>query len=178
MPSLLISSKISIVFQMRTPYMSSCLREYRRHIVMFEKLFLCPIYKQSCRLNKIYIYQVEKTKRPNSISLRMFKSVKFICSYAGCGRSYPLETIQHHEMFECPNRCILCPTQGCRFINNVETVLIHSINCPFHLLYCAFCKLLYNVSVLTHDCNVLKSQPSIPSYFKYYHEKLTTQSLA
>ena len=35
-----------------------CLRKYRRHIVMFEKLFPCPICKQSCRLNKIYTYQV------------------------------------------------------------------------------------------------------------------------
>ena len=26
------------------------------------------------------------------------------------------------------------------------------------------------MSVLTHDCNVIQSQRSIPSYFKYYHE--------
>ena len=137
---------------------------------MFEKLFPCPMCKQSCCLNEIYTYQVEKTKRTNSISMRMFKSVRFVCSYVGCGRSYPLETIYHHEMFECPNRSILCPAQGCRFINNVETVIIHSINFPFHLLYCTFCKSLYNVSVLTHDFNVIKSQRLIPSYFKYYHE--------
>ena len=121
---------------------------------MFEKLILCPICKQFCRLNEIYTYQVKMIKRPNSISMRMFKSVKFICSYAGCGVSYSLETIHHHEMFECPQRSILCPAKGCRFINNVETVIIHSINCPFHLLYCALCKYLYNVTVLTHDCNV------------------------
>ena len=69
-----------------------------------------------------------------------------------------------------PYQSILCPAQGCQFINNVETVIIHSINCPFSLLYCALCKSLYNVSVLTHDCNVIKSQRSIPSYFKYYNE--------
>ena len=49
-------------------------------------------------------------------------------------------------------------------------LIIHSINCPFHLLYCAFCKSLYNLSVLSHDCIVIKSQHSIPSYFKYNHE--------
>ena len=87
-----------------------CLREYQRHIVILEKLFPCPICKQSCSLNEIYPYQVEKTKRPNSISIRMFKRVKFICSYAGCGRSYPLETIHHHEMFDCPHRSILSCT--------------------------------------------------------------------
>ena len=101
--------------------------------------------------------------------MKMFKRAKFICSYAGCGVSHSLEHIHHHEMFECAHRSILCPAQGCRFINNVETVIIHSINCPF-LLYCAVCKSLYNVSVLTDDCNVIKSQRSIPSYFKYYHE--------
>ena len=81
-----------------------------------------------------------------------------------------MEKLHHHEMFECPHRSILYPAQGCKFINKVETVFIHSINCPFHLLYCALCKSLYNVSGLTHDCNVIKSQRLIPWYFKYYHE--------
>ena len=137
---------------------------------MFEKIFPCPICQQSCSLDEIYSYKVEKHKRPNSLSMRMFKKAKLICIYARCGKSYPLETIHHHEMFECPHRRILCPAQGCNFIYNVETVIIHSINCSFHLLYCAICKSLYNVTVLTHDCNIIKSQRSIYSFFKYYHE--------
>ena len=62
-------------------------------------------------------------------------------------------------MFEWLHRSILYPAQGCKFINNMESVIHHSINCPFHLLYCALCKSLCNVSVLTHDCNVIISQP-------------------
>ena len=100
----------------------------------------------------------------------MFKKSKFICIYAKFGKSYPLETIHHPEMFECIHRRILCPAQGCNFINNVDTVIIHLINCPFHLLCCAICKSLYNVSDLTHDCNIIKSQSSISSVFKYYHD--------
>ena len=57
-----------------------------------------------------------------------------------------------------------------RVVNNVESIIIHSINCRFHLLYCTICKSLYNVSVLTHDCNIIKSLRPIPSFFKYYHE--------
>ena len=136
---------------------------------MFEKMFPCPICKQSCCINEIYTYLVEKKKHPNSISMRMFKRVKFICSNTGCGNSYTLEKVYHHEMFECPHCSILCPAQGCQFSNNVETVIIHYINCPFHLFYCAICQSLYNVSVLTHDCNVIKSQRLIPCLFKYYH---------
>ena len=68
-----------------------CFREYRRHIVMFEKLFPCPICKQSCHLNEINTYQVKKNKRPNSILMKMFKRAKFICSYTWFGVSYPLE---------------------------------------------------------------------------------------
>ena len=71
-------------------------------------------------------------------------------------------------MFECLYRSILCPAQGCQFINAVETGIMHFINCSFHLLNCATCKSLYNVSMLTHDCNVLKSQRSIHSLFTYY----------
>ena len=72
--------------------------------------------------------------------------------------------------FEWSHRSILCPAKNCNFINNCEIGIIHSINCPFHLLYCEICKSLYNVSVLTHDCNVIKSQRSIHYFFKYYHE--------
>ena len=109
---------------------------------------------------KIFLYKIEKHKRPNFIFMRMFNKAKIICSYAGCGKSYLLEKIHHHEMFECLNRSILCPAQGCKFINNMETVILHSINCPFYLLYCAFCISLCNVSVLTNDCNVIKFQRS------------------
>ena len=92
---------------------------------MFEKLFPCPICKQSSYLNEIYTYQVEKNKRPNSILMKMFKRAKFICSYAGCGVSFLLEKIHHHEMFECPHRSILCPAQGCRVINIMDTEYIY-----------------------------------------------------
>ena len=102
--------------------------------------------------------------------MRMFKTAKFISTYTGCKKSYPLETIHHNKMFECFHRSILCPAQGCQFINNVDSVIIHSINYPFYLLYCAICKSLYNVSVLTHDCNIIKSQRSISSFVKYYYE--------
>ena len=115
------------------------LKEYRRHRFMFEKILPCPICKQSCHLNEIYTYQVVKNKRPNSISMRMFPRVKFFCSHGGCGKSYPLEKIHHHEMFECPHQSILCSAQVCQFINYVEIVISHSINCSFHLLYCAIC---------------------------------------
>ena len=53
-------------------------------------------------------------------------------------------------------------------------LIIHSINCPFHLLYCAICTSLYNVFVLIHDCNVIKFQGSICSYFKYYQKNSPT----
>ena len=132
-----------------------CLREYRWHRFMFEKMFPCFICKSSCHLHEIYIYQVEKKKRPNSISMKMFQRVKLICSYTGCGKSYTLEKIYHHEMFEYLHHSILCFAQGCQFINNVETVIIHSINCHIYLLYCAICKWLYNVSALSHDCDVI-----------------------
>ena len=67
-----------------------CLREYRRHRFMFEKIFPCPICQQSWRLDEIYSYTVEKKKRQNSISMRMFNQAKFICTYAGCWKSNPL----------------------------------------------------------------------------------------
>ena len=40
----------------------TCLSEYRRHIVMFEKMFPCPICNQSCRLKEIYTFQWRRQK--------------------------------------------------------------------------------------------------------------------
>ena len=144
---------------------------------MFEKILFCPICKQSCYLNKIYTYQVVKNKRPNPISMKMCLRVKFICSNAKCGESYPLKKLHHHELIECLHRYILCCAQGCQYINNVETVIIHSINCPFHQLHCAICKSLYNVLVLTNDFNVIKFQCAIHSVFEYYHNILRLNNL-
>ena len=130
-------------------------------------MFYCPICKQSCDLSEIYTYQVKMKKRQNSILMRMFKKVKIICSYAGCRKFYSLEKIHHYKMFKCLYRSILCPAQGCKYFNDMETVIINSINGPFHLLYCAICKSLFNVSVLTYNCNVIKSQRTIHSVYKY-----------
>ena len=127
------------------------------------------IHENSCwpqmfdfRLNEINTYKVNMKKHPYCISIKMFKQTKFICSYKWCGKSYSLEIIHHHDMFECLYRSILSPAQGCKFINNVETVIFHSINCFVHLLYSALYKSLCNVSALIHDCNVIKSQRLIP----------------
>ena len=135
-PHCLLVSRYPLFFNCKHLSCLPCLKEYRRYKFIFEKNFPCPICQQSCRLDEIFTYKLEKNKRHNSISMRMFNKAKFICSYAGCGKSYPLEKIHHHEMFEGFHRRILCPSQGCQFINNVETVILHSINCPFHLLYC------------------------------------------
>ena len=100
----------------------------------------------------------------------MFNKAKFICSLSGCGQSFPLEQINHHEMYECFHQNIKCPAPYCKFINKLETVINHSIKCPFHLIYCSECKTLSNVSVLKHDCKVIQAQRTIPSDIKYYHE--------
>ena len=51
---------------------------------MFVQIVPSPICQQSCRLDEIYIYKVEKIKRFNSISMKMVKKAKFINCYAGC----------------------------------------------------------------------------------------------
>ena len=52
---------------------------------------------------------------------------------------------------EFTQRCIKCLALYCQFTNKVEAVIIHSIKCPFHLIYCGCCNTLSNVAVLTHD---------------------------
>ena len=73
-------------------------------------------------------------------------------------------------MYECLHQNIQCSAPYCKFINKLETVINHSIKCPFHLIYCAECTTLLNVSVLKHNCKVIQTQRTICSDIKYYHE--------
>ena len=117
-------------FQMRTPHMCFVSKNIENIDLCSTKYYLVQFASKLCYLNKIHTYQVEKNKRSNSISMRMFPRLKFICFHAGCGDLF-IGKNNHHKMFECPHRSILCPEQTCQFINNVNTVIIHSINCPF-----------------------------------------------
>ena len=121
-------------------------------------------------LDEIFTYNVEKILPPNSVSMKMIQNTNFICSHRECTHSYPLEQIHQHELYECRQRIVKCPVPYCQFIHNIETVISHSINCPFHLIYCSGCNTMSNVAVLTHDCKVIISQRSIPSQIKYYYE--------
>ena len=57
-------------------------------------------------------------------------------------------------MFECPHQNILCPAQGCQFINNVDTVIIYLINCYFvirciaqYVHYCTMCQFILMIAM-------------------------------
>ena len=147
-----------------------CLQKYKRLKFTFKLIITCLTCRQDCCMYEIYTYQVEKLKRPDSISMRIFNKAQFICSIQGCGQSFLLEQINHHEMYECLHRNIQCAVSYCKFINKLEAVINHSIKCLFHLIYCAKYKTLSNVSVLKHDCKFIQALRTIPSDIKYYHE--------
>ena len=69
-------------------------------------------------------------------------------------------------MYECNQLCIKCPAFYCQLNNIVETVLNHSIKCPFHLIYCGVCNTLSNVAVFTHYCKVINAQQTLRSQLK------------
>ena len=84
----------------------------------------------------------------------MFKTTRFIFFYAECEKSHLLNKIYHYEIFEYLHRNIL-RSATCNVINNVHTVIFYFINCRFYLIYFTLCESLCNVSVSTHNCNVI-----------------------
>ena len=167
---LLNCSKISIVFKIRIPYICNMFQEISKAKSKFEIIIFNSICKQSCSINKIYIYQAKKDKRPNSISIIMFKNVKFICSYARCGKVYILVTILYNKMFKCPHWSILYFAQGCRFINNVKIEYIHWIN--YFFLFVKLRILLIIVQCFSFDSwlQCYKISPFNLLIFKDYQE--------
>ena len=102
----------------------------------------------------------------------MFKNAKFIYSYAKCEKSYSLEKFVI-------TRCLILLIGVFYFLHSyvnlsidVQTVIIHFINCHFYLFYCVLCKLLWYVSVSTHDCNVINLSDQFLLFFKYYNKNL------
>ena len=73
-----------------------CLREYKILKFTFILIIFCPTCRQDCFTYEIYSYQMEKIKRPHSISMSVFNKAKFICSISGCGQSVPKEQTNHH----------------------------------------------------------------------------------
>ena len=56
----------------------TCLREYKRLKFTFKLIISCPTCRQDCFLYEIYTFQVEKIKRPDSISMRMFNKAVYL----------------------------------------------------------------------------------------------------
>ena len=133
------------------------LRKYKRLKFTFKLIITCPTCRHDSFMYEIYTYQVKKIIRPDSISMWLFNKAKFISFIQECGQSVLLKQINHHVIYECRHRNIQCTAQFCKFINKLETVTNHSIECPFYLIYCAKCKTLSNVFVLKHDCKVIQA---------------------
>ena len=96
--------------------------------------------------------------------MRMLNKSVFICSHSGCKPSLPLEMINQHEVYECKQRRISCPPNRFSFISRLEHVIIHSVQCPFYIIYCGRCKSSYNDSVWKHECK--KSTAKQVCYFR------------
>ena len=67
-----------------------CLREYKKLRFTFNINIPCPTCHQSCNKDEIFTYSMEKAQRSDSISMRMFKNSKFICSNAKCKQSFSM----------------------------------------------------------------------------------------
>ena len=107
-------------------------------------------------LDDICTFNEAKRHHPDSVLMRMLKKALFICSHAGCAESLQLEKINQHEINECKQWRIHCPANRCSFVSRVEHVIIHSVQCPFHIFYCGPCKISYNDLVWKHECHISK----------------------
>ena len=134
-----ISFTISVVFQMLKHHMSFTYWMMSNiYIFKFKINVPCSIGKQcSCFNEKIYTNNV---KRLNRLDLFQWccSNMQSLFALTKYFKSYILKIIHHQEMFECFFK-VFFVAQSCKFIINVETVLLHFINCPYNMLYCAFC---------------------------------------
>ena len=130
-----------------------CLVKYYKLCFNFQYKIRCPTCKQFSSLDDIYTFNENKRHHSDSVSMRMFKKALFICSHAGCAQSFQLEKINQLEINECKQRRIHCQANRCSFVIRVDHVIIHSVQCPFHIFIAVVVR--HHIIILFANLNVI-----------------------
>ena len=157
------------------PLCYNCTTLLSRHALCFANMFcvlLTCLHNMFCVLTKCFIRQ---NLLYNIVVQHLYNNIVRFCCKCDMAFTQNVESLIHWKKFtimRCLNVLIEVFYVLHKVVNlliMVETVIIHLIICHFHLLYCAICKSLYNMSVFNYDCNVIKSLRTIVSVFKYYY---------
>ena len=114
---------------------------------------LCPLCRAEVNPELVITVSTEVRDHPSSKVSKFYNELSVRCENMACNEFIPFFRITQHEIFECSKRDIQCPARNCPCIGKPNEIIIHTINCPLHQIYCQNCNSHWPVTVFGHNCN-------------------------
>ena len=89
---------------------------------------------------------------PNSKLSLFYRNARTKCRNDGCNQKICLSNWFKHIKFTCDHRLVQCPAIECKVTWTFSDVYTHSIQCPFHTVWCSGCKINWTVLAIGHNC--------------------------
>jgi len=118
----------------------------------FELYYRCPYCRKNFKPSEALTLTQYIEKYPNSPHANYYNATKRLCSNVGCTKMIELSRYVEHSNTNCQHRTVQCPAPNCPIIEQFPSMMVHSINCPFHYYWCDKCKTNWTICVKTHDC--------------------------
>ena len=123
------------------------------HYVRFNKYFTkCPDCSEFFEYSDALTLSQEIKTHPKSISSLFYQNAKMLCGDPTCNQVLSLYNWSYHMKFCCDQRIVKCPAIQCSFTGNPNDVMSHSVQCLFHIVWCAGCKVNWTVLSTGHNC--------------------------
>lgn len=127
------------------------------HFKRFHEYYTnCPKCKAFINSSEILTITQELSMRSDSKVSLAFKKGVVKCDNQFCDQMISFDNWSHHVKFECKQRNVQCPASGCPIIGFPDYVISHSIQCPFHFVWCAGCRMNWTVLATGHNCEKSK----------------------
>jgi len=112
----------------------------------------CPNCRAEVNPEQVRTAREEIKLNPSSKAAKFYSTLQVQCDNINCNQFYPYSDLTKHEIFTCPYREVECPAKACPCAGTPDRLLVHTINCPLHFIWCKECYSKWPVAGYVHSC--------------------------
>lgn len=112
----------------------------------------CPLCKDMIDPHHVFTLSQWMNLYPNSAVSKFYSKLRVRCSNVGCNLFINFTDLNEHEMLKCSYRLIKCPANNCPVVARPQILIVHTVNCPLNLIWCASCNERLTVIATGHSC--------------------------
>ena len=112
----------------------------------------CPDCSAFIKYSDVLTLEQEIKTHPHSKPSLFYQNAVIFCGNHACNQELSLSNWYYHMKFCCDHRIVKCPAIQCSVAGNPKYVMAHSVQCVFHIIWCAGCKVNWTVLSTGHNC--------------------------